>query len=253
MKKLPLISTVVLLMFAALAPASAAPNGPPHGFILQDTDAAYAAFHAGSDCSVFVGYVRTDRLKLLGLPGGFQSHSDLEVKLTGSCVPSGSTLEGVVDTLNRSDAVFEELVSASIEDIAVDLYLIEEATGVMSSWGVARVDLEWTARGEAVEWKVNSPGDHSSHESKLVSVEGTVMITEGATPWDNLTEEDVIDDEDWFTETGLLLGPIITLYDEVNLRPWAQRGQGGLVGSRARGVPSARGGYRSRRPLRDSS
>ena len=62
-KKLLLISAAVLLMFAVLAPASAAPNGPPNGFILQDTDAAYAAFDDGDGCDVFVGYVRTDRLK----------------------------------------------------------------------------------------------------------------------------------------------------------------------------------------------
>lgn len=218
MKKLLLISMVVMLMFAGLAPASAGPNGPPNGFILQDTDAAYAAFNDGEGCDVFVGYVRTDRLKLLGQPGGFQPHTDLEVKLTGECVEDGYALEGVENLFDNFDAVFTTLDSASIDKTDVDLYLTNEATGVMSPWGDATVNLEWTAEGEAVEWKVNNPGDHSRHESRLASVEGSVTITEtGKASW--LVDDGDVIDEDWFTETGLLEGPIITLYDEVTVRP----------------------------------
>ena len=134
-------------------------------------------------------------------------------------VPIDRTLGGVVETLNNADAVFETLDEATINEIAVDLYLAEDdSVAAPVLWGVATVDLYWEATGEVVKWKVNNPGDHSRHESKSAPVTGSVTITETDEPPWSVDDEDVIDHVDWFTETGLLPGPIITFYDEVTVR-----------------------------------
>jgi hypothetical protein len=198
-KKLLLISTVVLLMFGVLAPASAAQNGPPTGFILQDTDAAYVDFYAGDGCFVSVGFVSTDRLKVFGVPGGFHPHSDLEVRLTGTCSAIGY---GVVDTLNDPNAGIATLDSAGVNGIVVPL---------SDNLSFATVTLFWNAIGDIISWSDRAPGMVASHDTRYAPVWGTVTITGGVNLY--LTEADAV------VGPNPLEGPRITYYDEVNLRP----------------------------------
>ena len=200
MKRLLLVSTVVLLLFAMVVPISA---GKPEnlGFILKDTDAAYADFTEGPlfGCNVFVGYVSTDRANFLGEPGGFRPHSDLQVTLTGDN-PACSG-EGTVDTLNDPLAGITELGTAYVHGINVPL----------GGGRYATVDLDWTAGGEVIDWKVTRPGMHASHETRLADVEGTVLIF--GTPPFGVNEDQVRIGSDE------LDAPRITHYDEVNARP----------------------------------
>jgi hypothetical protein len=191
------VALAVAMAMAAPAPASAAPNGPPDGFILQDTSGAYVEFE-DDGCNVFVGYVSTDRLKFFGVPGGFQPHSDLEVTLTGTC-----SATGVVNTLNHSQAEFVELESAFVDGIAVTL----------DDGSVATVNLTWTAKGEIIRWSDHAPGMIARHQTKLadIGVTGSVVISGSI----SLT----VDPSHVVFGEGELDAPRITFYDEIQLRP----------------------------------
>lgn len=191
MKKLFLILTVLLVMFGLMAPAWAEPNGPPDGFILKDTDAAYAEFMKDG-CSVFVGYV-SGQLKFFGEPGGFAPHSDLEVKLSGDCSPT----EGVVGTLGDPLAGIVELDSAFVAGIAVPL----------ADGRTATVTLKWAATGETIRWNVTAPGMNARHKTRLADLTGSVVLSDG---W-SFGDEDI-----WHGEE--LDHPRITHYGEIQLR-----------------------------------
>ena len=194
MRRNVVLSLTIVVMMALAVPAGAS---PPTGFILQDTDAAYADFVQG-DCEVFVGYVSTDRLMNFGEPGGFHPHSDLQVRLTGTC--PGGTTTGTLGTLGNGLAEIVELDSADVNGIDVRL----------DDGRVATVDLHWFDPGDVIRWNVTDTGMHANHQTKLATLIGTVVVKDGETTVMTLDQTNATSGVD------LNDNPRITHYTEIN-------------------------------------
>ena len=165
MKKLLLVSMVLLLVFAFAAPGSADPNH--EGFVLANTDAAYVQFSDGG-CDVFVGYVWAKTLKYFGQPGAIHPHTDVDVKVT-DCAEWES--EGVKGTLDDPDAGIVKLESAFVHGIVVPL----------DSGYTAVVYLDWEAKGDKYKQQFAEPGMRANHQTRDADAVGTVTIVNGAT------------------------------------------------------------------------
>jgi uncharacterized protein (DUF39 family) len=164
MKKLLLISMVVLLVLAFATPGSAE---PPTGFVMTGTDAASAEF-ADDGCDVFVGYVWAKRVRYFATGEVVSPHSDVDVKLSGTCGTMSGTYGPVV---GNPLTEIVKLESAFVDGIVVSL----------DSGYTAVVDLEWTATGDVYKVKHNEPGMRASHQTRdaTVTATGTVTIMDG--------------------------------------------------------------------------
>ena len=187
MKKLLLISMVLLLAFAFATPSSAE---PPTGFVMTGADAAYAEFsHDG--CDVWVGYVWAKRVRHFETGEVRSPHADVDVRLSGSCGEMYGTSGQVVD---NPATEFVKLESAFVHGITLPL----NATYTVV------VDLEWTATGDVYTQTFNEPGMRASHRTRdaVVAPGGTVTILDGETLVSTFG-------------TGVLCYSIITHYNEI--------------------------------------
>jgi hypothetical protein len=167
MKRLSLlVSVLALLLVVVAAPSTAGP--PDGGFVLVDTDAAYASFESDDVpgvgyCSVFVGYVWAGTLKYFG-GELIRPHSDLEVRFEDCGDLTG--IGGVVPTVDEPDASIATLTEAVIDGVEVP----------MTDSINAVVDLTWTGVGEVVVEHFSDPTFHAHHRSRFADVTGAVTI-----------------------------------------------------------------------------
>jgi hypothetical protein len=162
-------AVTAILTIATALPAIAQP--PAGGFQLTRTEAAYAEWQSvplngGCAGDLFVGFVDGTLQQPLGSRPG--PHSDVQAILTHSC-GGGATLEGTVPASSCATAQIVSLDSAEVD-------CTFEISGGGDTATVA-IDLEWTATGGIFTERVNNPGMHAAHRTRIATVVGDVEIT----------------------------------------------------------------------------
>lgn len=177
------LASIAACVLALTASTVSATSPVTDGFLLSQTDAAYADFVAPVDAchelSLFVGYVEADRLlNPLGSGPPF-FHSDVDVGLniyqnaTEECGgPAELNLAGT-EQASTGQVEMVMLESATLDGFEVEVTGVEGGVPVTVT---LTLDLEWTGAGDIYVETLHSPGDHTAHRTVDASVDGTVTI-----------------------------------------------------------------------------
>lgn len=170
-RKRSLLFTAVVaatLTIATGLPAGAQP--PTEGFLLSQTDAAYAEWPVSlTGCTtgnLFVGFVDADRLQQ---PLGSRprtDHADVQAILT---CQGGPVLEKTVQATDCGPAQIVELDSASV----VCTFEIDNGGPTAE----VAINLQWEADGDTFTETVQNPGMRAAHRTRLANLCGGVTIT----------------------------------------------------------------------------
>lgn len=167
MRRVALLIAVVSL-FALTLPLGAGAD-PPQGFVMTGADGAYVVFEQDG-CQVNVDYVYADMVRYFFDRQIVRPHSDVEVRLAGTCGDLATPMKGVTPAMGDPDAVFVTLESAVLDGFEVT---VEDADGATHT---AVVELRWEGVGDTWTETTHTATTHFAGRFRFAAVTGTVTV-----------------------------------------------------------------------------